>query len=386
MPLLIKDTAQRIRAHRPNKNGMHPAIAERLLRLGIDPEERARSINLARDTARSDTTPSVRRSLGLSARAADGEGRLALDLAPDDVRITPLLNRAALYYRNDAYIAEDVCPVEMTTERSARYQIWGRDDDLEAPEDEIGPTGSAKEVNPTLSDDTYAVRSYALKGMVSRDTERANPTLGYRARVTGNVRGRLMLRKEIRTADAFLNTANYPSSNRRALGGTANWDGGSAADPIDDVLYAQEQITGVDVTDMVMSDIVWHGAQQNDLIKAILASQYDNQGLLRRQDLGLYFGILNVRVTKAVKKTAAGRVRIWGSTAVWLGYVDRAPGMLTFARSFRLSQGAGGFITKVIVNDDRGEDGVEYIRVSYAEDTAKIVAPTYGFLLTGAHS
>ncbi len=386
--MLVKDTAQKIRANRPTKLGMHPAVVERLVRLGVDPEERARAISLARDTARSETTPSVRASLGLTARAqaGGGEAPLALDLAPDDVRITPLLNRAALYYRNDAFIAEDVCPTEMVSERSAKYQIWGRDDDLEAPEDEIGPSGSAKEVNPTLSDDTYAVRSYALKGQVSRDTERANPSLGLRARITGNVRNRLMLRKEIRTADRFLDTGNYPSSNRRALGGTANWDGGSTADPVDDVLYAQEAITGVDVTDAVMSDIVWHGAQQNDLLKAILSSQFDNQGLLRRQDFGLYFGIPNVRITKAVKKIAAGRVRIWGSTALWLGYVDRSPGMLTFARSFRLIQGAGGFITKIIVVDDRGEDGVEYVRVAYAEDTAKVVAPTYGFLLTGAHS
>lgn len=384
--MLIKDTAQKIRANRPSRLGMHPAVVERLVRLGVDPEARARSISLASDTGRAETTPSGRQALGLQPAALGGAAPLALSLDPDDVRITPLLNRAALYYRNDAMIAEDVCPVEMTGERSARYQIWGRDDDLEAPEDEIGPTGSAKEVNPTLSDDSFSVRSYTLKGMVSRDTEAANPTLGLRARVAGNVRNRLMLRKEIRTADAFLNTSNYPSTNRRALGGTANWDGGSAADPIDDVLFAQESITGVDVTDMVMSDIVWHGAQQNDLIKAILASQYDNQGMLRRQDLGLYFGILNVRVTKAVKKTSAGRVRIWGSTAIWMGYVDRAQGQLTFARSFRLKQGAGGFITKIIVVEDRGEDGAEYVRVAYAEDTAKIVAPTYGFLLTGAHS
>lgn len=380
--MLIKDSAQKIRANRPTSRGMHPAVVERLQRLGIDPDERARELSLSRETAR---TPPPSAPLSLHA-GSGARTPLSLSLDPDDVRVRPLLNRAALMYRNDAFIAEDVCPVEMVNERSATYQIWGRDDDLEAPEDEIGPNGSAKEVNPTLSDDSYAVRPYALKGLVSRDTELANPTLGLRARVTGNVRARLMLRKEIRVADAYLNSANYPSSNVLALGGSANWDGGSAADPIDDLLSSMEAITGVDVTDMVMSDIVWHGAQQNDLLKAILASQLNNQGLLRRQDLGLYFGIPNIRITKAVKKTSAGRVRIWGSTSVWLGYVDRAPGMLTFARSFRLTQGAGGFITKIIVVDDRGENGAEYVRVAYAEDTAKIVAPTYGFLITGAHS
>ena len=58
--------------------------------------------------------------------------------------------------------------------------------------------------------------------------------------------------------------------------------------------------------------------------------------------------------------------------------------MLSFSKTFRLRQGAGGFVTKVIPNEDRGVNGVEYVRVAYSEDTAKIVAPAYGVLITGA--
>lgn len=374
--MLIKDTAQKIRANRPGKTGMHPAVEARLRRLGVDPEARAIALSAARETSPG------RAPVALDTRP--GAPMLALSLDPSDVRVTPLLNRAAMYYKNDALIADDVSPVEIVPERSAQYQIWGRDDDLEGPEDEIGPNGSAKEVTPTLSSDNYSVRDYALKAPISRDTEMANPSLGLRARTTGNVTARMMLRREVRVADAFLSTGNYPSSNRLALASGAEWNGGASADPVADILGGMEAITGVDVTDAVMSDLVWHAAIQNDLLKAILASQYDNQGLLRRQDFGLYFGIPNVRITKALKKTSAGRVRIWGSSAVWLGYVDRAPGMLTFARSFRLRQGAGGFVTKILPKEDAGINGAEYVRVAYSEDSSKIVAPTYGYLITGA--
>lgn len=377
--MLIKDTAQKIRANRPTKRGMHPAVEARLQRLGVDPDARARVIALSRETSP---------TRGLPTRALDtrpGAPSLNLALDPSDVRVRPLLNRAALFYKNDALLADEVAPIELTDERSAQYQIWGRDDDLEGPEDEIGPTGSAKEVSPTLSDDNFSVRDYALKGAVSRDTEMANPSLGLRARVAGNVKNRMMLRREVRVADVFLATGTYPSTNRLALSSGAEWNGGASADPIADFLGAMEAITGVDVTDAVMSDLVWHAAVQNDLLKAILASQYNNEGLLQRADFGLYFGIKNVRVSKAVKKNAAGnRVRIWGDGAVWLGYVDATPGALTFARSFRLRQGAGGFVTKILPKEDAGVNGVEFIRVAYSEDTAKVVAPTYGYLITGA--
>lgn len=376
--MLIKDTAQKIRANRPTKRGMHPAIEARLQRLGVDPDARARAIALAHETS-----PTSAPSSPLDPRP--GAPSLKLSLDPNDVRVRPLLNRAALFYKNDALIADEVAPVEIVTERSAQYQIWGRDDDLEGPEDEIGPTGSAKEVNPTLSDDNYSTRDYALKGAISRDTEMANPTLGLRARVTGNVKNRMMIRREVRVADVFLATGTYPSSNRLALASGAEWNGGASADPIADLLGGQEAITGVEVTDLVMSDVMFNVAIQNDLLKAILASQYDNEGLLRRQDLGLYLGIQNVRVSKAVKRNAAGnRVRVWGDSALWMGYVDRSPGMLTFAKSFRLKQGAGGFVTKIIPKEDAGINGVEFVRVAYSEDSAKVVAPTYGYLITGA--
>jgi len=376
--MLIKDSAQKIRANRPTARGMHPAVEARLKRLGIDPDLRARSIALA--AGATGPAPSAPSSPLVSAAR---EKALALSLDPSDVRVRPLLNRAALMYKNDAFVADDVCPVELVTERSAQYQIWGRDDDLESPDPEIGPEGSAKEVNPTLSDDNFSVRDFALKGAVKRDTELANPTLGLRARVTGNVKNRLALWRETLVAGVFLNTANYSGDNLIALSSGFEWNGGSSADPVADMLEATEAVQGVDITDMVMSDLVWHAVVQNDDLKAILASQIDNAGILREGVFSGYFGVQRLRVSKANKKTAAGRARIWGTGSIWMGYVDRSPGQLTFARTFRLSQGAGGYVTKIIPKEDAGINGVEYVRVAHSDDPCKIVAPTYGVLITG---
>lgn len=372
--MLVKDTAQKIRANRPTARGLHPAVEARLRRLGIDPDPRARAVSLGQETG-----PAPQRApLG-----ADTPLNLSLD--PSDVRVRPLLNRAAWMYRNDELVADEVSPIELVGERSAVYQIWGRDDDLESPEDEVGPNGSAKEVTPTLSDDNYSVRDYALKGGISRDTELANPTLGLRARVTGNVKGRMMLRREVRVADKFLDTGNYDADHLITLAAGAEWNGGVSADPVADMLEATEAVQGVDITDMVMSDLVWHAVVQNDDLKAILASQLNNDGLLSESVFAGYFGVRKLHISKAVKRNAAGaRVRVWGTGSIWMGYVDPAPGMLSFSRTFRLRQGAGGFVTKILPKEDAGINGMEYVRVAYSEDTAKITAPTYGVLITGA--
>lgn len=376
--MLIKDSAQKTRANRPTARGMHPAVEARLKRLGIDPDQRARSIALA-----AGATSAAPRAPSTAAGAAARDKALALSLDPSDVRVRPLLNRAALMYKNDALVADEVCPVELVDERSAQYQIWGRDDDLESPDPEIGPEGSAKEVNPTLSDDNYSVRDFALKGAVKRDTELANPTLGLRARVTGNVKNRLALWREALVAGAFLNTANYSGDNLIALSSGFEWNGGASADPVADMLEATEAVQGVDITDMVMSDLVWHAVVQNDDLKAILASQIDNQGILREGVFAGYFGVQRLRVSKANRKTPSGKVRIWGTGSIWMGYVDRTPGQLTFARTFRLRQGAGGYVTKIIPKEDAGINGVEFVRVAHSDDPCKIVAPTYGVLITG---
>lgn len=371
----VHTSESRVRANRPSSFGMHPEMARRLREIGVDPEQRAQEIRASRGSeARGVSTIALARSLRTPAK---GE---AFSLDPSDVMVTELLNQAGLRYRNDAFIADAVVPVQLVGERSAKYKIWGRNDALQAPDDAIGPNGSAKEVEPTLSEDNYSVQDRALKGFTSYDTEMANPALGIRARTVEMVREQQMLLREIRANALLMTAANYASTNKRTLtagGAGTNW-GGSAADPVDDMLDMIAAITGVNVTDAVMSDTVWNQARKNTALKAMVASQLSNEGLLRAIDFQTYFGIPNLWISKAVKLNSSSvRVRVWSETNLWLGYVDRRPDAITFARTFRLRQGAGGFVTKTWQDPDRGVNGGEWTRVSFSDDE-KIVAATYG--------
>lgn len=396
MSLLIKDAAQRRRTRAPTALGLHPAVAERLNALGVNVEAFSAEVRNAQGAPRAAPArgqrllaAAMQGAGGASARSASSEGRggrsLALSLDPSDVRVTPLLNQAALLYEDNRYLADIVAPPQLVPERSAKYKIWDRGPFRQLIDSRIGPSASAKEVSATLSEDEYAVVGRALKAFALDDTELASPSIAAGVAAVEEVMELHQVQREYDVASAFHTTGNYPGANVRALGGTANWNGGVAADPVADVLYCLEQIPG-QVTHCVMSDLVWHGAQVNDDLRAILSSQLENQGLLRPMDFGLYFGIPNVLITNADYRTDAGvRTRLWSTTGVWLGVVDERRDRRTFCRTFRLRQGAGGYVTKRWRDEDRGEGGGMWVRTAYAE-ARKIVSSDYGALITGARA
>lgn len=383
--------ATRQRANAPTKVGLHPRVAERLIKFGIDPDQFSNEVLSTRGTVRvlspvygrPRLLPTVSRETRLVLSHQIGAPRrIELALDPADVRVRPLLNEAALAYKTDEFLADTLAPVKLTRERSGEYNIWSRDDFYYAPDDRIGPNGSAKEVSPTLSRDNYSVKAHSFKGWTSNDTEFANPSIRAGFRTVTLVRQKLEFKRERRVADLFLTAGNYASSNKRTLGSTAKWNGGSTADPIADILAMQEALPAP-ATDIIFSDITWHVAQQNAALKAILASQINNQGILRPQDIGLYFGIPNVWINKALYRDSSGNLkRIWSEADVWMGTTNRGQDELTFARTFRLSQGAGGFVTKTWRDEDRGVDGGAWTRVAFSDDE-KIVAADHGTLIIG---
>ena len=369
----------RARVLRPTTFGMNPAIAERLSALGIDPEERSAQIQTLHSQRRAKRMPAAARTaLGISP-----PDFMTLSLDPDDVRVPPLLNQAALMFENNEYIADVLAPVQLTRERSAKYKIWDRASFRSLIDARIGPNGSAKEVAPTLSQDNFSVVPRALKGFTNDDAVLANPTIAARAMTVEGVAELHAVRREYDIATLFNTPTIYPGNNVRALGAATKWNGGASADPVADVLYSLEQIPGI-VTDCAMSDLVWHAAQQNAELKAIVASRVlTNQGLLAPMDFGLYFGIPNIWITKCyyIDDTNT-RQRIWGGSNLWFGAINPRRDERTFCRTFRLQQGAGGWITKTWRDEDKGENGGEWTRVAYAEDR-KIVSGDYGALITG---
>lgn len=384
MSHLVKDSRQEQKVHRPTALGMHPAVAERLRSFGVDPEEHARNVQLAHRVQRKPKRATDSGVIDLTTRAGKKvQVSLDLSLDPSDVRVTPLLNQTALMYEDNNYIADIVAPVQLESERSAKYKSWDRGPFRRLVDSRIGPNGSAVEVEATLSEDNYSMVPRALKAFASNDTDLANPSLRVRAMAVEQVMELHAVRREYDVAAMFHTTGNYPGGNVKTLttgsGGT-NWKQGSGAKPIADMLSMMEVIPG-EVTHCVVSDIVWHTIQQNSDIKAIVASQLDNKGLLRPMDFCLYFGIQNLLISKAdYRDDTDARKRLWSETNLWMGSINPGRDRRTFCRTFRLRQGAGGWVTKTWRDEDRGTNGGDWVRTGYDEDR-KIVSSDYGVVI-----
>jgi hypothetical protein len=229
----IVTTETRQRVNRPTKLGLHPAVAERLRFFGIDPEERSREIIDEAEQRRARKRLASADRLSLAAR---GDRRLiTASLNPDDVRVAPLLNQVALMYEDNQYLADEVAPVQLETEKSAKYKIWDRGPFRSLLDSKIGPNGSAKEVAATLSEDSYAMIRRALKAFANNDTELANPTLEVRAMAVEQVMELHLVGREYDVATLFNTTGSYPGANVKTLttgGGGTNWKQGSGAKPV----------------------------------------------------------------------------------------------------------------------------------------------------------
>lgn len=384
MSHLVKDSRQELRVNRPSKLGMNPAVEERLRSLGVDPEEHALKVHEAHRVQRKNKRATNTSTIDLTSRTGKNvKVSLDLSLDPSDVRVTPLLNQTALMYEDNDFIADIVAPVQLEVERSAKYKIWDRGPFRRLVDSRIGPNGSAIEVEATLSEDNYSMVTRALKAFANNDTDLANPSLRVRAMAVEQVMELHRIRREYDVAAMFHTTGNYPGANVKTLttgGGGTNWKQGSGAKPLSDMLTMMEAIPGV-VTHTVVSDIVWHSIQQNAALQAILASQLENKGLLRPMDFSLYFGIPNVIITKAdYRDDTDARKRLWSETNLWMGSINPGRDRRTFCRTFRLNQGAGGWVTKTWRDEDRGTNGGDWVRTGYDEDR-KIVSSDYGAVI-----
>lgn len=364
--MYINTTETRDRARKPTKLGINPAIEERMLAFGLDPQELAHRVSLSRPS-----------------RAARDRQRLALALlSPSDVVTAEPMAQAAMMFESNSYIADEVCPIQRVNERTGIYYKYDRDQARSLIETKVGPMSKSKEISPDISTGTYLVEDHSLQDVVAGVTENANPSLRLRASAATRIADRLMMMREYRVSQLLGTAANYAAANQFSLGAAFKWNGGASADPIKDMLTAIEAMR-VECTHVVMSDVVWHAVQQNAAIKAILASQFDNKGLLRTADFGLYFGVPNVMVTKAEYENSSGaRKRIWSEADLILLNVNDAPDERTFARTFRLNQGAGGFVSSSWIDMEMGPNGTHKAKISHADDEA-IIASDYGAIITG---
>jgi hypothetical protein len=375
---LIKDSAQFARSMAPNAFGMNPAVAERLVSFGVDPQDLAASI----------VEPKVHRNAvaaGFRRFPVDRGGATVREFSIDHTDVTQreLLQRAALEAYETGFIAEEVAPTEFVDQQKGMVVLEDSTEERREVNDLASGGGDVNLLQSAVSTVNFTLVSRALQDFQTRHDAAIAPMFAGMARLVEKTSRKAKRQHEIRVKTALMTATNYASANRLANSTNENWNGGSSATPIADMLGVLAAMYAP-ATHAVMSLEMWQAAQQNDELRGIVASRLSNEGLLTARDFGLFFGIPNVVIDEQ-RYTAAGAAtqsRLYDSDKIALLHVNASPSSRTFLRNYQLRQGSNGFVVLSWYDPARGNKGADFAKVAFDQD---LVIPdnTYGGILTG---
>jgi hypothetical protein len=249
----------------------------------------------------------------------------------------------------------------------------------------------AQEVRRSVSLDTYACTSHALKAVLADEPRTTAEQSGLGAMVSQQGRvaflqKKILLDKEYRLA-AQMTTALI--TNNDTLSGTDQWSHASS-EPAKYAAKAKKVIrhAGVNANLMIIGEACYQAAQTNPHI--LNAFKYTQKGVIGVAELAAYFDIPNVQVASAVKVTADADVTastVWDPEDVLICYVDPSASTedISFMKTFVWSQAPGtvGGYGVVVGRDPDVTAKTDVVGVDFYYDQ-KITAVETGYLLKNA--
>ena len=305
-----------------------------------------------------------------------------------NVHIDQALTDFSLKYTNEEMIAGRVMPKIKVNKRSNRFFKYNKENAYRIYDDAVGPKSMPNEVTLGVSNDNYSVDDHALADYVPVETQdNADQPIEPRMDTVMFLQDQLALAWEKRVADVVFAAGTYPTGNKKTLTGNAQW-GGSADDPLDDILDAIE-ISFMRANCLIFGQETWQKFRTLpeilDAVKSSTRSQSADGGIANRQEIASLFEVDHVLVGRARHITSnEGQSntygRVWGKHFAAL-YVHPSPGIktLTFGGTFTEQD----TLVQSAMDMKRGVKGAEYIKVGWNSDE-KVIANDLGYLITNA--
>lgn len=371
--MLIRDSAQRLRANMPTAFGMNPFAAERLQSFGVDPRDAAERMRAHHRTDGRRRVP----------RSSPDPVKSELSIDYRDVTTRVILQQAALRAYDVDFIAEEIAPSDFVDQMKGTVILEDSTEERRQYEDRASARGQAAEAPSAVLTVNYNCIERMMQDHQARSDADKVPTLLSMTRMVEKLARKAKRQHEIRVMQKVTTASNYNANNRRVLGSGANWNNGASADPFADMQFCLAAMYAPP-THATLSAEAWHAAQINDELRVVLASQINNAGTLRREDFAGYWGIFNVLVDEQryTPLGASAQSRLYPPGTLAIHHVSADPEARTFLRNYMVRGGAEGYTTLSWYDEDFGSKGSDRAKVSYSNDLV-VVDDTYGAIITG---
>lgn len=307
-----------------------------------------------------------------------------------DVYVDEALTNLSVAYQNPMFISDLVAPNINLRKQSDRYYIYDAGKEAFRPSTDTRDPGTAtKEIEFTLSNDTYFCNDHALMAVVpDEERENADPPLQPSIDRTEFLRSKIDLNKEIELADKLTSTTVITQNT--TLSGTAMW-----SDQTSDPVSAVEDKKGVIMSavqampnTLILGYEVYSKLRNHSKIISRI-SYIGKPSAVTAEALAQIFDVERVLVARAFKNTAAsGQTAsmsyVWGKNAILCFTPKRsAIKQIGLASTFSWA-GAPGSLSGHRVDMWRDEKRkADVIRVQRYYDQ-KIIAPQAAFLWKNA--
>lgn len=244
------------------------------------------------------------------------------------LRISKALTNLSVHYKNDNYIASQVCPDIPVVKESDLYWVYNSDFRLE--ETARANKSQANMVTWDASTSSYSVNEHALKDVITdRDYNNADSELKLEQHTMENLIDKIMMRQEYEVAKLCFTTTTW--GNNATLNTASSWKYNTTTSaPIQNVLSA----TGLMITrsakrpnQLVLGWGSFEALKENNNVYNRI--QYVERAMITEQILASLFDVDKVLVGTAIynqgkEGATASLTTIWGSDAL-LAYVNPTP-------------------------------------------------------------
>lgn len=301
------------------------------------------------------------------------------------VHVDALMSEFSVRFTNEAYIGKYLMPEVPVEKQSNFYGVWNIRDQLNYPNDAIGPRGDVKELSSSVDlSNSYFAGEHGLKEYVDLSTiDNADAPLQPLMHATFKVNDAIEFNEEKTIIDVMTATASY-GSNYLAIPVGSEWNSAGGGNPVLNIQTAVASVLpGPGPTRKLgfCSFPVYQALARHPQIRDL--HKYTNAGLMPPTYLAQLFDLDALLVGKAWKDTANPNValslnRLWPNV---FGVVNVMTAPMKDSYSFGSTFRWGPKFSEVYFDRTRGRRGGYVTKTSIAY-VPKVTAAYAGYLLT----